>query len=56
MNQLTGLLGRMQGGGKGAREALFAAAYTELHRLARARLSDGGSNTVLDTTGVNVIC
>jgi len=52
MNQLTGLVGRMQAGDKGARDALFAAAYTELHRLARARLRDGGRNTVLDTTGL----
>jgi RNA polymerase sigma factor (TIGR02999 family) len=52
MNQLTGLLGRMQAGDKGARDALFAAAYTELHRLARARLRDGGRSTVLDTTGL----
>jgi RNA polymerase sigma factor (TIGR02999 family) len=29
---------------------LFAAAYPELHRLARSRLRDGGRNTLLDTT------
>jgi len=50
MTQLTELLGRMQAGDATARDALFAAAYTELQRLARARLRDGGRNTVLDTT------
>src|ERR1700686_5001584 len=50
MTQLTELLGRIQGGDTEARDALFAAAYAELHRLARARLRDGGRNTVLDTT------
>jgi RNA polymerase sigma factor (TIGR02999 family) len=50
MNQLTELLGRMQSGDADARHALFAAAYPELHRLARARLRDGGRDAVLDTT------
>jgi len=50
MTQLTELLGRMQAGDPQARDALFAAAYTDLHRMARARLRDGGRNTVLDTT------
>ena len=50
MNQLTELLGRIQAGDTQARDTLFAAAYAELHRIARARLRDGGRNTVLDTT------
>jgi RNA polymerase sigma factor (TIGR02999 family) len=50
MSQLTELLGQLQAGDRRARDALFAAAYTELHRLARSRLRDGGRNTVLDTT------
>jgi RNA polymerase sigma factor (TIGR02999 family) len=50
MTQLTELLGRIQVGYTEARDALFAAAYAELHRLAHARLRDGGRNTVLDTT------
>ncbi len=50
LNQLTQLLGRVQAGVAGARDELFAAAYAELHRLARARLRDGGRNTLLDTT------
>jgi RNA polymerase sigma factor (TIGR02999 family) len=50
MNQLTELLERVQAGDSEARAALFAAAYSDLHRIARARLRDGGRNTVLDTT------
>jgi RNA polymerase sigma factor (TIGR02999 family) len=52
MNHLTVLLGRMHAGDGEARDALFAAAYKELHRLAHARLRDGGRNTVLDTTSL----
>jgi RNA polymerase sigma factor (TIGR02999 family) len=50
MNQLTELLRQLQAGDPEARNALFAAAYTELRRLARSRLREGGRNTVLDTT------
>jgi RNA polymerase sigma factor (TIGR02999 family) len=42
----------MQAGDKGAGEALFAAAYPELHRLAQSRLRQGGRNIVLDTTAL----
>ena len=49
MSELTELLHRVQAGDEGAREALFAAAYSDLERLARARLRDGGRNTLLDT-------
>src|SRR5450759_2253446 len=52
MNQLTELLGRLRSGDAEARNALFAAAYAELHWLARSRLRDGGRNTLLDTTGL----
>lgn len=52
MTQLTVLIARIQAGDRTARDALFAAAYDELHRLARARLRDGGRNTVLDTTSL----
>jgi RNA polymerase sigma factor (TIGR02999 family) len=52
MGQLTDLIGRTRGGDAEAREALFAAAYAELHALARARLRHGGRNTLLDTTGL----
>jgi RNA polymerase sigma factor (TIGR02999 family) len=50
MNQLTQLLGRIQAGDTAARDTLFAAAYGELHRIARARLRDGGRDSVMDTT------
>jgi RNA polymerase sigma factor (TIGR02999 family) len=50
MKQLTELLGRIQAGDPDARDTLFASAYADLHRLARARLRDGGRNTVMDTT------
>ncbi len=52
MHPLTELLARVQAGDTGARDALFAAAYSELHRLAHARLRAGGRNTVLDTTSL----
>jgi RNA polymerase sigma factor (TIGR02999 family) len=50
MNQLTELLARIQAGDSEARDALFAASYRELHRLAQSRLRDGGRDAVLDTT------
>ncbi len=51
MTELTILIGQMQAGDNAARGALFAVAYAELRRLARARLTDrGGRNRVLDTT------
>ena len=50
MNQLTELLMQLQAGDAEARDTLFAAAYTELHLLAHARLRNGGRNAVLDTT------
>jgi RNA polymerase sigma factor (TIGR02999 family) len=53
MAQLTVLLERMKAGDQDAREALFEAAYAELHRLAQSRLrTRGGRNTVLDTTSL----
>jgi RNA polymerase sigma factor (TIGR02999 family) len=52
MTQVTQLLERMHAGDAAARDALFAAAYQELRRLARARLRDGGRNTVLETTAL----
>lgn len=50
MDRLTELLARLKVGDTGARAAVFAAAYPQLHRLARSRLRDGGRNTLLDTT------
>jgi RNA polymerase sigma factor (TIGR02999 family) len=50
--RLTVLLARVSGGDRAARDALFAAVYPELRRLAHARLYGGGRNTVLDTTAL----
>ncbi len=52
MGEITELLGRLQAGDDGARDALFAAAYSELHRLAHSRLRDGGRNIMLDPTSL----
>ena len=49
---LTVLLSRMKDGDRAARDALFAAAYQELRRMAHSRLYSGGRNTVLDTTAL----
>lgn len=49
---LTDLIARMASGEAGARDKLFAAAYSELRKLARSRLRDGGRNTVLGTTAL----
>jgi RNA polymerase sigma factor (TIGR02999 family) len=50
--RLTVLLARVSAGDRAARDALFAAVYPELRRLAHARLYGGGRNTVLDTTAL----
>ena len=56
MTQLTELFSRLQSGEAGVRDALFAAAYSELHRLAKARLRDSGPHTVLDNrTGARIL-
>ncbi len=47
--ELTKLLHQARAGDAQAREALFAAAYPGLEQLARARLRNGGRNTLLDT-------
>jgi RNA polymerase sigma factor (TIGR02999 family) len=52
MEELSTLLHRARAGEPGAREALFAAAYPGLTRLARSRLRHGGRNTLLDTPGL----
>ncbi|MEO6280083.1 MAG: ECF-type sigma factor [Roseateles sp.] len=44
------LIEQVNAGSAGAQDRLFSAAYDELRKLARARLRDGGRNTVLDTT------
>jgi RNA polymerase sigma factor (TIGR02999 family) len=52
MEELSALLRRARAGEHGAREALFAAAYPGLERLARSRLRDGGRHTLLDTSSL----
>ncbi len=52
MDDISGLIRRVNADEPGARDQLFAAAYAELRKLARSRLRDGGRNTVLDTTAL----
>jgi RNA polymerase sigma factor (TIGR02999 family) len=52
MTEITRLLREARTGDVSARDALFAATYPELERLARARLRHGGRNTLLDTRGL----
>lgn len=47
---LSELIHRVNAGMPGAQDALFAASYGELRKLARARLYNGGRHTMLDTT------
>jgi RNA polymerase sigma factor (TIGR02999 family) len=51
-NDISLLIQGVNAGEPGAQERLFAAAYGELHQLARSRLRSGGRNTVLDTTAL----
>nr|AEQ20338.1 RNA polymerase sigma factor [uncultured bacterium EC5] len=50
--EVTELIHRVNAGLPGAQDALFAASYGELRKLARSRLYDGGRNTMLDTTAL----
>jgi RNA polymerase sigma factor (TIGR02999 family) len=52
MTAVTTLIHDVAAGRPAARDDLYAAAYPELRRLARARLRDGGRNTFLDTTAL----
>lgn len=52
MGEITRLLQNAATGETAARDALFATAYPVLEKLARARLRDGGRNTLLDTRGL----
>jgi len=47
---LTELVQRVAEGDREARDELFAAAYSELRKLAHSRLRDGGRNTFMQTT------
>ena len=52
MRSLTELIQKVADGDLAARDELFAAAYSELRKLARSRLRDGGRNTLLETTAL----
>jgi RNA polymerase sigma factor (TIGR02999 family) len=52
VRSLTELIEKVAAGDLAARDELFAAAYSELRKLARSRLRDGGRNTYLDTTAL----
>ena len=52
MSTLTELIAQVGAGNREARDELFAAAYSELRKLARSRLRDGGRNTYLETTAL----
>ena len=52
MDSLTKLIEEVGAGNQQARDALFSAAYSELRKLARSRLRDGGRNTMLETTAL----
>jgi len=52
MEDIGGLIARVNAGEAGAQDELFAAAYDELRKLARSRLRGGGRNTYLDTTAL----
>lgn len=52
MTEITRLLQQAQAGDATAGETLFATTYPILEQLARARLRDGGRNTLLDTRGL----
>ncbi len=49
---VTQVLRRVDAGEAWAQDDLFAAAYSELKRLAGARLREGGANTVLNPTSL----
>ena len=52
LSSVTQLIQQVGAGSRGARDELFAAAYSELRKLARSRLRDGGRNTFLETTAL----
>jgi RNA polymerase sigma factor (TIGR02999 family) len=52
MGPITQWLQRLRCGEDAARAQLFAVAYEDLRRLARARLRDGGRGTLLETTAL----
>jgi RNA polymerase sigma factor (TIGR02999 family) len=49
-SEVTRLMEQVREGDLAARDELFSLAYDDLRRIARARLRDGGRNTMLNTT------
>ena len=52
MSDVTDLLRQAADDDRSAIDKLFALLYADLHRMARARLADSGSITLLDTTSL----
>lgn len=52
MTSLTQLIEQVGAGDREARDELFAAAYSELRKLAHSRLRGGSSSTMLQTTAL----
>jgi RNA polymerase sigma factor (TIGR02999 family) len=52
MTTLTLLIQQVGAGDVAARDQLFTTAYSELRKLARSRLRDGGRSTFLETTAL----
>lgn len=52
MSDIQALIAKVNAGEPGAQDALFAATYPELRKLARSRLHDGGRSTCMDTTAL----
>lgn len=52
MSDVTALLRRVADNDRSALDSLFELLYADLHRMARARLSEGGPITLLDPTSL----
>jgi RNA polymerase sigma factor (TIGR02999 family) len=52
MSDVTVLLNRIAGSDREALDVLFELLYSDIHRMARARLHDNGPITMLDTTSL----
>jgi len=52
MSDVTALLHRIADNDRAALDALFELLYPDIHRMARARLSENGPLTMLDTTSL----
>jgi RNA polymerase sigma factor (TIGR02999 family) len=52
MSDVTALLRKVADNDRSAIDALFELLYSDLHRMARARLAENSPNTLLDTTAL----